>query len=118
MIKKISIIIVSFVIATSIVNLKTEVKAESLDNATLVSGRGEIQTREAGAFLITHAFGGSIFTSPSEMSYEIIKFPYGTMLWRIDYGPTYDSAGRPWYHVRTYEGTVSGWILGSKGRPQ
>lgn len=114
MIKKISVILMSFAIATSLFNLNNKSQAKTFDNEVEIQRDSLIQPMEMGSFIIT-ASSATLYTSRSTTSYAIRTFPKGTVLWRIDYGPTYDSYGRAWYHVETYGGSASGWVLGSTG---
>ena len=75
----------------------------------------EIAPKEAGAFTVTANSGANLRTGPG-LSYKIITaFPKGTVLWRVNYGPTTDSTGHKWYKVKTIDNTYTGWISATTG---
>ena len=117
MIKKLPAILMSFVIATSIASSSTQAKAESLNNKIEKSLDTKIlQLMDDGTFRLSTS--ATLYTSPSEMSYAITKLSAGTTLRRLEPNPTYDSVGRAWYHVTSFENNYTGWVLGSTGVTQ
>lgn len=88
--------------------------ASVLDNNTEVT---EVTPKEAGAFTVTANEGANLRTGPG-LSYGIITaFQKGTVLWRVNYGPTTDSTGHKWYKVTTIDNKYTGWISSTTGYP-
>ncbi|EOR25120.1 hypothetical protein A500_10934 [Clostridium sartagoforme AAU1] len=112
MIKKLPIILMSFIIAASITSSNTQAKAEALNNKPSLDTE-VIQPMDDGTFRLL--VSATVYTSPSEMSYAITKLSAGTTLRRVESGPTYDSVGRAWYHISSFQNNYTGWVLGSTG---
>ncbi|MGG7142273.1 hypothetical protein ACQPVP_02265 [Clostridium nigeriense] len=109
--KTLIITLVSVMLSTSLVIPGKDVKAETVTN----NKTNIIQPRESGSFIVTASSGAYIYAQRDEASYRVYYAPCNTVLWRMEYGTTYDQYGRAWYKVRTYDSYYSGWILASTG---
>ena len=111
--KKILTLLLSLsIIGSSTIIPTINTNAETLENNTQLT---EIAPKEAGAFTVTANSGSNLRTGPG-LSYKIITaFPKGTVLWRVNYGPTTDSTGHKWYKVKTIDNTYTGWISATTG---
>ena len=109
--KTLIIVLSSVILSTALVIPGKDVKAETVTN----SRTNIIQPRESGAFIVTSSSGAYIYAQRDETSYRVYYAPCNAVLWRMEYGPTYDQYGRAWYKVRTYDSYYSGWILANTG---
>ncbi|WP_010293517.1 SH3 domain-containing protein [Clostridium senegalense] len=112
--KIVSSLIISGILAATMLGTPSIAMAASTENNqnTNVEEGSIIQPREAGSFIVTADIGANIRSGPGTNYSILTAVPRGTILWRMNYGPT-----NGWYKVRTDNGRYVGWIHQSTGYP-